>query len=71
MATSIDTTGHLTTQNIQDVQVGDRVLTRSQNDPNAPIEQRQVTAVSVHTVDPLRLLDIQEADGPAETTAPR
>ena len=43
------------------------MLTRNQNDPNAPIEQRQVTAVSVHTVDHLRLLDIQKADGPAET----
>ena len=56
VATSIDASGHLTTQNIQDVQVGDRVLTWNQNDPNAPIEQRPVTAVSVHTVPHLRLL---------------
>jgi hypothetical protein len=49
------------------VQVGDWVLTRNQNDPSAPLERHQVTAVSVHTVDRLRLLEIQEADGSTET----
>ena len=43
---SVDASGHQTTKNIQEVQVAGLVLTRNQNDPTAPIEQRPVTAVS-------------------------
>lgn len=49
------------------IQVGDLVLTRDEHDEDAPLEQRDVTAVFVHTVEQLRLIEIVEADGTTET----
>jgi len=43
--------------------LSDYVLTKDQNDPNAPRELWRVTTVQVQPVDHLCLLTIQEADG--------
>ena len=40
-------------RNIDDRQVGDTVLTRNQDDPDAPLEEHSVTATSVKGYDPL------------------
>jgi len=37
--------GEMVSRNIQDIQVGDRVWTRSSDNPDAPLELREVTAV--------------------------
>jgi len=54
------------TENIENVKVGDWVETRDQNNPGAPLERKQVTAVFVHTVYSLRVLTIRGADGKDE-----
>ena len=53
-----DASGNPVTRNIEDLQVGDTVLTRNQDDPDAPLEEHAVTATSVSSVDHLRLLEI-------------
>ena len=62
-----DASGNPVTRNIEDLQVGDTVLTRNQDDPDAPLEEHAVTAISVSPVDHLRLLEVQESDGTTET----
>ena len=53
--------GTYVTKNIEDIQVGDYVLTRPQDDPNAPLQYEQVTAVYVHQVTQEQLLTVVDA----------
>jgi len=62
-----DASGNPVTSNIEDLHVGDTVVTRNQDDPDAPLEEHAVTAISVSPVDHLRLLEIQEPDGTTQT----
>ena len=62
-----DASGNPVTSNIEDLQVGDTVVTRNQDDPDAPLEEHAVTAISVSPVNHLRLLEIQEPDGTTQT----
>ena len=62
-----DATGQAVDKNIEDIQMGDKVLTRDQNHPDSPLEYRTVTNVEVHTVKSLRLLTITQPDGTTET----
>ena len=59
--------GSYITKNIEDIQVGDYVLTRPQDDPNAPLEYEPVTAVYVHQVTQEQLLTVFDAQGNTET----
>jgi hypothetical protein len=59
--------GSYVTKNIVDIQVGDYVLSRSQTDPNGPLELKQVTAVYVHQVSQEQVLTITDAEGRTET----
>jgi len=63
----LDANGATQTKNIEEVEVGDWVLSRSDADADGPLELKQVTAVHVTTVDHLWLLEIQEPDGTQET----
>ena len=60
-------TGIFSQTPIQDVQVGDQVLTRNQYDPNGPLEEQTVTATEQHVAYDLRDVTIQDADGSTET----
>ncbi len=59
--------GSYATENIEDIQVGDYVLTRPQDDPTAPLELKEVTAVYVHQVTQEQVLSITDAQGRTET----
>jgi len=59
--------GTYVTKNIEDIQAGDYVLARSQGDPTAPLELKQVTAVYVHEVTQEQVLTVQDAQGRTET----
>jgi hypothetical protein len=61
------TTGVFSQTPIQDIQVGDEVLTRNQYDPSGPLEEQTVTATEEHTAYDLREVTIQGADGSTET----
>ena len=65
--TGINADGTYQTEQIQNITVGQTVLTKNQNDPNGPLQQETVTAVQVHTVYALRDVTIQNADGSVET----
>ena len=65
--TGINSDGSYSTEQIQDVQVGQYVLTVNENDPNGPLQEEQVTAVQVHTVCSIREVNVQLADGQTET----
>lgn len=55
--------GSYVTRNIEDLQAGDFVLSRSATDANDTPELRQITAVPVHTVNHLRVLTIRDGQG--------
>ena len=59
--------GSYATKSIEDIQVGDYVLTRPQNDPTAPLALEQVTAVFVHQVTQEQVLTIADVQGRVET----
>ena len=63
----VNSDGTYVTKNIEDIQVGDYVLTRPQDDPNAPLEYKQVLAVYVHQVTQEQLLTVVDAQGNTET----
>ncbi len=65
--TGINANGSYSTTQIQDIAVGQDVLTRNANDPNGPLQEEAVTAVQVHTVYSLRLVNVKLADGTTET----
>ena len=65
--TGINSDGSYQTEQIQDVQVGQNVLSVNENDPNGPLQEEQVTAVQVHTVYSIREVNVQLADGQTET----
>ena len=67
MLVGYDASGNPVTKNIEDLQVGDTVLTRNEDDPDATLEEHALTATSVSPVDHLRLLEIREPDGTTET----
>lgn len=52
---------------IQDIQVADKVLTRSQYDPNGPLQEEKVLALYQHTAYALEDVTIQDASGADET----
>ena len=50
---SLDPSGHLTTKTIQDVQVGDRMLTRNQKRSQRPHGQTRLSTADQRTPGPL------------------
>ncbi len=67
VVTNIEKNGDLATKNIQDIKVGDYVLSRDQLDEHGKDEYRKVTRVFVKTSDHLRILRVRAADGNVET----
>ena len=63
----VNADGSYATKDIQDIQVGDYVLSRPQNDPTAPLQMERVTAVYVHQVSQEQLLTVRDAAGQTET----
>jgi len=64
--TAINPDGTYETESIQNVQVGQTVLTRDANNPSAPLEEQTVTATEVHTVYSLREVTFSLANGTTE-----
>ena len=62
----INEDGSLITRNIEELQVGDIVLTRNADDPEAPLEYRPITETFINTLDHLRIVEIQDASGNIE-----
>jgi hypothetical protein len=52
---------------IQDVTVGQEVLTRDQNDPDGPLQEQTVTALYQHTAYAIENVSIRDASGSLET----
>jgi cytoskeletal protein CcmA (bactofilin family) len=67
VVTSVDASGHEITKNIQDVHVGDEVLTRDENDPSAPLQEQQVTGVSQSNAFFIEDVTVLSPDGTSET----
>ena len=67
VVTGVNANGSYQTESIQNITVGQMVLTKNQNDPNGPLQEETVTAVQVHTVYALRDVTIKNADGSVET----
>ena len=65
--TAVNAGGGYTTEAIQNITVGQTVLTKNQYDPTGPLQQETVTAVQVHTVYSLRDVTLKNADGTTET----
>jgi hypothetical protein len=64
---AVNADGSYATKSIEDIQVGDYVLARPQNDATAPVELKQVTAVYVHQVSQEQVLTVSDAQGHTET----
>ncbi len=69
VVTGVNSSGGYTTEAIQNITVGQQVLTRNQNDPTGPLQEETVTAVQVHTVYSLRDVTIENAN-PDNTSQP-
>ena len=67
MIVDVGEDGSYVTRNIEDVEAGDWVLTRDQNDPDGALVRAQVTAVFRHQVTSLRTLSVEAADGNVES----
>ena len=67
VVTGVNSSGGYTTEAIQNITVGQTVLTRNQYDPSGPLQEETVTAVQVHTVYSLRNVTIVNASGTTET----
>ena len=61
-----DHAGVFSTKLIEEVQVGDTVLSRDENDPDAPLEYKHVTAVYTHLVYETTDVYALNADGSVE-----
>src|SRR6185437_8141838 len=46
-----------------DIQIGDTVLTRNQNDPDGPLQEQTVTGVVQHVAYPLQVITVTNPDG--------
>ena len=67
MVTGINANGTYQTESIQNITVGQTVLTKNQNDPNGPLQEETVTAVQAHMVYSLRDVTIEGANGVTQT----
>lgn len=67
--TSRQSDGTFSQKPIQDIRVGDEVLTRDQYHPNGPLEKRKVSQLYRHTVYQLEDVTIQDATGKSETVS--
>jgi len=65
--TEIGPNGETTSRSIEDLRVGDFVVSRSELDPCAALERRRVLSRIVTRSDHLRILELQAANGTSET----
>ena len=63
---SADNPGVFSEKRIEDIQVGDEVWTRAEEDADAPLALKRVTAVEQHTAYDLQKVSIRGADGNVE-----